>query len=424
MTSEPTLTLKPAREKSVVQRHPWIFSGAVAAVSGQPANGETVTVRAADGAFLARAAYSPQSQIVARIWTWDESETIDADFLARRIAQAIQRREALAQTTNALRWVNAESDGLPGLIVDVYANFGVCQFLTAGAERWKREIAVTLAAQPNIVGVYERSDVEVRGKEGLKTSEGVLHGETPPDDVEIWEATSNLSWSKTASNEERILRHREQRCQDASLFTWRFLVDLKHGHKTGFYLDQRDNRKIVFELAREREVLNCFAYTGAFTVTALSGGAHNGISIESSAQALDVARRNLALNQLPTDGLCAGDVFKLLRAYRDAGRTFDLIILDPPKFAQTQAQLNKATRAYKDINWLAFRLLKPNGYLVTFSCSGLVSADLFQKIVFGAALDAKRDAQVVRWLWQASDHPMRLSFPEGAYLKGLVCQVE
>jgi 23S rRNA (cytosine1962-C5)-methyltransferase len=424
MTSEPTLTLKPAREKSVVQRHPWIFSGAVAAVSGQPANGETVTVRAADGAFLARAAYNPQSQIVARIWTWDESETVDADFLARRIAQAIQRREAFAQTTNALRWVNAESDGLPGLIVDVYASFVVCQFLTAGAERWKREIAVTLAAQPNIVGVYERSDVEVRGKEGLQTSEGVLCGETPPDDVEVWEATGNLSLSKTLGNEERILRHREQRCQGASPLTWRFLVDLKHGHKTGFYLDQRHNRKVAHELARDREVLNCFAYTGAFTIAALSGSAHSVISIESSAQALDMARRNLALNQLPTDGLCEGDVFKLLRAYRDAGRTFDLIILDPPKFAQTQAQLNKATRAYKDINWLALRLLKPQGYLITFSCSGLVSAALFQKIVFGAALDAKRDAQVVRWLGQASDHPVRLSFPEGAYLKGLVCQVE
>jgi 23S rRNA (cytosine1962-C5)-methyltransferase len=399
MNHEAILILKSGREKSVLQRHPWIFSGAVASVLGPPASGETVTVRTADGAFLARAAYNPQSQIVARIWSWDESEPIDGDFFARRIAQAIKRRQALVQTTNAVRWVNAESDGLPGLIVDVYAGFAVCQFLTAGVERWKLEIVAALAIQPNIVGIYERSDVEVRGKEGLKTSEGLLHGEMPLAEVEVWESGGGD-------------------------VRWKFLVDLKHGHKTGFYLDQRDNRKVVHGLAYDREVLNCFAYTGAFTVAALSGGAQNVVSIDSAASALASARRNLELNQLSAESLREGDVFKELRVYRDTGRTFDMIILDPPKFAQTQAQINKATRAYKDINWLAFRLLKPNGYLVTFSCSGLVSADLFQKVVFGAALDAKRDAQIVQWLWQASDHPVRLAFPEGAYLKGLVCRVE
>ena len=394
MSDELFLTLKPYREKSVLQRHPWIFGGAVASVSGEPERGDTVTVRASDGAFLARAAYSPHSQIVGRIWSWDESETINGSFFARRITLAMRARDALAETTNALRWVNAESDGLPGLIVDRYADFAVCQFLAAGADRWKREIVDVIASQPGIVGVYERSDVDVRAKEGLKAKTGVLHGEPPPALVEVYESEN------------------------------RFLVDIAHGHKTGFYLDQRDNRKTVAEFARDRDVLNAFAYTGAFTVAAWRGGARSVTSIDSAAQALAVAERNLTLNGAPTDGVREGDVFKVLREYRDSGQTFDLIILDPPKFAQTQAQLNKATRAYKDINWLAFRLLRPGGTLVTFSCSGLVSADLFQKIIFGAALDAKRDAQIVRWLSQASDHPVRLAFPEGAYLKGLVCRVE
>lgn len=400
MSDERTLRLKPGREKSLVQRHPWIFSGAVASLSGQPARGETVIVRAADGQFLARAAYSPHSQIVARIWTWDEHERIDEAFFQCRITRAIQARDRLGERTNALRWVNAESDGLPGLIVDRYADFVVCQFLTAGAERWKREIAAVLTAQPGIVGVYERSDVDVRAKEGLEASVGVLAGAAPPSLVEAWD--------QGHTPEER----------------WRFLVDIAHGHKTGAYLDQRDNRTVVSELVRECDVLNAFAYTGGFSVAAWRGGARTVVSIDSAAQALALAERNLALNGLPIEGLREGDVFKVLREYRDSGRSFDLIILDPPKFAQAQAQLNKATRAYKDINWLALRLLRPGGYLITFSCSSLVSPELFQKIVFSAALDARRDAQIVRWLWQASDHPVRLTFPEGAYLKGLVCRAE
>lgn len=389
-----SLHLKPGREKSIVQRHPWIFAGAVASVSGEPAAGDTVVVRASTGAFLARAAYSPSSQIVGRIWTWDEAQAVDAAFFESGIAKAIEARGAMAETTDALRWVNAESDGLPGLVVDRYGRFAVCQCLTAGAERWKDEICSSLAARPEIAGVYERSDVDVRSKEGLPARAGAMWGEVPAEPVEVHEGQ------------------------------WRFVVDIVHGHKTGFYLDQRENRRIVASLARGREVLNAFSYTGAFAVAALSGGAQSVISVDSSKPALELAARNLALNGLQPDGLREGDVFKVLREYRDSERLFDMVILDPPKFAQSQAQLQRAARAYKDINWLACRVLRPGGYLVTFSCSGLVSADLFQKIVFGAALDAQRDAQIVQWLAQASDHPVRLSFPEASYLKGLVCRVE
>jgi len=377
-----------------VQRHPWIFAGAVASISGDPAAGDTVVVRSSTGAFLARASYSPRSQIVGRIWSWDEAQLIDASFFENRIAKAIEARAALLEATTALRWVNAESDGLPGLIIDRYGGFAVCQFLTVGAERWKDEICRILAARPGITGVYERSDVDVRAKEGLPRRAGVLCGEAPTDLVEMREGS------------------------------WRFAVDIVRGHKTGFYLDQRENRRIVASLARGREVLNTFAYTGAFAVAARSAGALSVVSVDSSRPALDLAARNLALNALPADGLREGDVFKVLREYRDSGRLFDMVILDPPKFAQSQAQLKRATRAYKDINWLACRVLRPGGYLVTFSCSGLVSAELFQKIVFGAALDAQRDVQIVQWLAQASDHPVRLTFPEGFYLKGLVCRVE
>lgn len=334
------------------------------------------------------------------MWTWDEAEPVDEHFFSRRLTQAIEARAALAGHTNALRWVNAENDNLPGLIVDHYAGFAVCQFLTTGAEYWKDTIAVVVAAQPGVRGVYERSDVDVRAKEGLPSRAGVLSGEAPPTLVEVWEADA------PGTNGPRV----------------RFAVDIARGHKTGFYLDQRDNRAVVAALARRQEVLNAFAYTGAFSVKAWQGGASAVTSLDSSGSALALARRNLALNGMPEGGVVEGDVFKVLREYRDAERRFDLIILDPPKFAHTENQIRKATRAYKDINWLAFRLLRPGGRLVTFSCSGLVSEDLFQKVLFGAALDAGRDVQIIRRLGQASDHPVLLTFPEGAYLKGFLCR--
>jgi 23S rRNA (cytosine1962-C5)-methyltransferase len=297
---------------------------------------------------------------------------------------------------SALRLVNAESDGLPGVIVDRYGEYLVCQFLSVGAEYWRREIVTLLADLMPFAGIYERSDVDVREKEGLPLATGVLAGSPPPDLIEIDE------------------------------YGVRFAVDVRSGHKTGFYLDQRDNRALVAEYAEGREVLNGFAYTGAFGVWALRGGAVKVTNVESSAAALDLARRNVELNGFDAERVenVAGDVFHVLRQYRDARRQFDLIVLDPPKFADSRSQIEKASRGYKDINLLAFKLLRPGGLLFTFSCSGLVTPDLFQKIVAGAALDSGRDVQIVRRMTQAPDHPVALNFPEGEYLKGLVCRVE
>ena len=396
---ESTLFLKPGREKSVLRRHPWIFSGAIAGVDGVTEPGDTVSVRAASGELLARAAYNPHSQIAGRIWTWNEDTRIDAGFFRQRIEKSTAARAALAETTNAMRLVYAESDGLPGLIVDRYADVVVCQFLAAGAEKWKQTIADVLEGLPGVSGVYERSDVDVRAKEGLQEQAGELRGASPPELVEIWES---------APDGEDV---------------WRYAVDVRRGHKTGFYLDQRENRKVVATLARRQKTLNTFCYTGAFTVNTQWNQASHTTSLDSSQPALDIAQHNLSLNNLPADDLINADAFTKFREYRDRGETFDLIILDPPKFAHNESQIRKASRAYKDINWLALRLLNPSGHLITFSCSGLVSEDLFQKILFGAALDAKREVQIIQRLGQASDHPILLSFPEADYLKGFVCRV-
>lgn len=401
MSAEPVLMLKPGREKTVRRRHPWIYSGAVARVDQDLPAGATVAVCSSTGEFLARAAYSPKSQIAARVWSWDVNEQVDETFFHSRLQRAINRRRGLEKLTNAMRLVNAESDGVPGLFLDRYADVAVCQFLTAGADYWKETIADSAASLADIRCVYERSDVDVRAKEGLAPAEGLLRGDPLEEAVEIWEQ-GPYSGGKP----------------------WLFLVNIKDGHKTGFYLDQRDNRRVVAELAAGRDVLNIFAYTGAFTVAALTGEARSVTTVDSSGPALQMARLNLETNNLPYDGLVEADAFKLLRHYRDTAQSFDLIILDPPKFANTSAQVTRAARAYKDLNWLACRLLRPGGALVTFSCSGAISEDLFQKILFGAALDAARDVQIVRRLGQASDHPVLLSFPEAAYLKGFVCRVD
>jgi len=398
-----SITLKPHREKSLLNHHPWIFSGAVASIQGDAASGDTIIIRSSAGEFLAHAAYSPKSQIIARVWSWDESEKIDQGFFAKRLAKSIAARSSLSVITNAVRWVNAESDGIPGLVVDRYAQFAVCQFLTAGAEKWKKEIADVLMAQDGIIGVYERSDVDVREKEGLGQVVGLLSGLDVPDLVEVVETLHATSPHATSL---------------------RILVDVKRGHKTGFYLDQRENRDAVRQHAKDRDVLNAFCYTGAFSVAAWQGGAKSVVSLDSSAPALSLAKKNLELNALPVDGITEGDVFTTLRAYRDSRQSFDLIILDSPKLAHTQAQVDKATRAYKDMNLLALKLLRPGGILITFSCSGSISEDLFQKIIFGASLDAKRDVQIIKRLTQASDHLVRVTFPEGTYLKGLVCRIE
>ncbi len=393
----PALILKPGREKSLLRHHPWIFSGAVQRLEGQPAVGETLDVLSSKGEFLARASYSPHSQIRARAWTFRD-ESVDPDFFRARIRTAIQARRAwqVEENTDAYRLVHAESDGLPGLIVDRYGEVLVLQSLAAGTEFWKESLADILLEQTGLKCLYERSDVDVRELEGLDSRNGPLRGPQPPNPVPIQEHGLN------------------------------FLVDIQHGHKTGFYLDQRSNRYRVGQLAGGREVLNCFCYTGGFTLQALAGGAKSVLSVDTSAEALAMGARHVDLNHLPAEKSewIEADVFQLLRRLRDEARSFDMIILDPPKFAQTAAQVEKAARGYKDINLLAFKLLRPGGLLVTFSCSGGVDAALFQKIVAGAALDAGAEAQIVEHLSQASDHPVSLHFPEGTYLKGLICYVQ
>jgi 23S rRNA (cytosine1962-C5)-methyltransferase len=398
-----SLILKPGREKSLLRRHPWIFSGAVDQVNRNPAPGETVEVRAADGTWLARAAYSPSSQIRARVWTFEQDESVDADFFLRRIATALSARTTLGlpSVSDAFRLIHAESDRIPGLVVDRYGEVLVLQALTAGCEFWRETLADLLFELTGAKMIYERSDADVRELEGLPPRTGVLR---------VAEKSS-INHSPL-TNPLTITEH-----------GLKFLVDIEKGHKTGFYLDQRANRQRVGELAAGRDVLNCFCYTGAFSIHAARGGAKSVLSVDTSAEALAIGQENAALNGIQAQALewLEADVFTALRKFRDQNRVWDLIILDPPKFAPTAAQAEKAARGYKDINRLAFKLLRPGGILVTFSCSGGIDATLFQKIVASAALDAGVDAQIIETMNQGPDHPVSLHFPEGAYLKGLVC---
>lgn len=392
-----SILLRPGRERTVQQHHPWVFSGAVAQLQGKPEPGETVAVRAPQGDFLAYAAYSPASKIAARIWSWNEDEPIEADFFRSRLQASLALRKSLipAGETNAIRLVHGESDGLPGLVVDQYADLLVVQILSPGAERWRSTLMNLLVELSGIPNIYERSDVDARGIEGLPAREGPVCGEQAAGTRIIHE--NGLE----------------------------YLVDAVRGQKTGFYIDQRRNRLRLRELCAGRDVLNCFCYTGAFSLSAAAGGAKSILSIDTSAEALETARENMARNGLDRSGVdwLEADVFQALRAFRDEERRYDLIVLDPPKFAVTAAQAERAARGYKDINLLAFKLLRPGGLLFTFSCSGGISAELFQKIVQGAALDAGVDAEIVEHLTQGVDHPVALNFPEGSYLKGLVCYV-
>ena len=393
-----TVVLKPDREKPVHNRHPWIFSGAIHRIQGTVEDGDLVCVADSHGQALATGYYNSRSQIVVRLLTWNPDERVDTEFWSRHLQRAIAGRLHLAEepSTTAYRLVHAEADGLPGLVVDRYGDWLVVQCLTLGMARRRDEIVALLADPayfPSLAGIYARDDADVRHKEGLPLETGPLWGAAPPDLVEIV----------------------EHGCQ--------FLVDVRRGHKTGFYLDQRDNRLRAAAYCRGASVLNAFAYTGGFGIYAARAGARSVVHIEASGEALSLAEQNLALNGGPSQELIQGDVFQVLRGYRDEGRRFDLVILDPPKFATSQAQLMRASRGYKDVNLLAMRLLQPGGLLVTFSCSGLVSADLFQKIVFGASIDARRDVQILECLTQGPDHPVLLSFPESAYLKGLICRV-
>ncbi|QBL86127.1 class I SAM-dependent rRNA methyltransferase [Burkholderia pseudomallei] len=422
-----TVTLKPSKDKSLLRRHPWVYANAIDRVDGKPAPGATVIVRAHDGRFLARAAYSPHSQIRLRVWSFDENEPIDHAFFKRRVQRALAHRRAMISDTDAVRLVFGEADGLPGLIVDYYvaargaAHTGdaaaraaeggaaapvapgdgegrgqlVCQFMAAGVEHWKGAIVAAIVAATGCPNVYERSDVSIREKEGLEQTTGVLAGDAPPDTL--------------IANENGVLYH----------------VDVRNGHKTGFYVDQRENRALVAQYARDRDVLNCFCYTGGFSLAALKGGAKRVVSIDSSGDALALAQRNVAANGF--DAARAqwldADAFKTLRRLVDEGERFDLIVLDPPKFAPTRDSVDRAARAYKDVNLSGLKLLRPGGLLFTYSCSGAIDMDLFQKIVAGAAADAKVDARILKRLGAGVDHPLLTAFPEGEYLKGLLLQI-
>ena len=390
------ITLHSNRDFSVLRRHPWIFSGAVAKVEGTPASGEAVRVLSSEGAVLGAGAYSPSSQIRVRMWTFDGTQPVDEAFVAGRVAQAVGARAVFMaeDATNAYRLVNAEADGVPGLVADRYGDWIVCQFTAAGAERWKKEIVAALQTYSPCRGVYERSDVDVREREGLPQVTGVLAGEPPPERIEIV----------------------EHGC--------RYLVDVREGHKTGFYLDQRDNRALVKRYANGCDVLNAFSYTGGFGIAAVSAAAASVTHVDLSEPALELARANTALNTCHVDesAFLHGNVFEVLRKFRDEGRSFDLVVLDPPKFAESKGSLMKAARGYKDINLLGIKLLRPGGMLATFSCSGLMTTELFHKVVSDAAVDAKRDIQILKRLQQAEDHPEGLCFPEGLYLKGLLCR--
>lgn len=390
--------LVKGREKSVVRRHPWIFSRGIDRVEGNPQLGETVDVYGHDGKWLAKAAYSPESQIRARVWSF-EKQDINKAFFVKRIQDAQLLREDVIERDclTGYRLIAAESDGMPGVTIDRYQNFFVCQLLSAGAEHQKQNIVGALIEVFPDCNVYERSDVSVRKKEGLQETTGVLHGEMPPKSVVIEENGVKIS------------------------------VDIVGGHKTGFYLDQRDSRQQAMKYVKDKEVLNCFSYTGGFGLYALKGGAKRVINADVSQPALDTAKFNAELNAFDISKKRAvflnADVFKLLREYRDQGTKFDVVIMDPPKFAESKAQLNGACRGYKDINMLAMQILNPGGTLLTYSCSGLMDQVLFQKIIADAAVDAGRSVKFVERFEQAADHPTDTAYPEGFYLKGFACKV-
>ena len=385
------IRLREGKERSLQRRHPWVFEGSIA--KGKADAGETVRIEAHDGRFLAWGAYSPQSAIRVRAWSFDEAERIDAAFFARRVQRAVALRGRLAVDSDAVRLVHGEVDGLPGLVVDRYGDTLVAQIGFAGAERWKAAIADALLAATGTARLYERSDLGVRKLEGLPEQQGWLRGE--------------------GATQLQIREH-----------GWALQVDIAQGHKTGTYLDQRDNRQYFAQAVRHfgcAEVLNCYSYTGGFTLAALAGGATQVTSVDSSAPALAAATRHVALNGFDAarHGVVDADVNAFLRSCLEQGRRFDAIVLDPPKFAHTAAQAERAARAYKDINRLGLKLLRPGGLLFTFSCSGGIGPELFHKIVAGAGIDAGVDAAIVRRMAAAPDHPTTLEFPEGDYLTGL-----
>ncbi|MEZ8128882.1 methyltransferase domain-containing protein [Enterovibrio norvegicus] len=393
----PSVYLVKGREKSLRRRHPWIFSRGIQRVEGKPSLGQTVDVYDHQGQWMARGAFSPNSQIRVRVWSFEQEE-IDVAFFQKRLQEAQGLRDVLAARDGltGYRLIAAESDGLPGITIDRYGDFMVCQLLSAGAETQKQNLVEALVALYPKCSIYERSDVSVRKKEGLKERTGVLHGDMPPASVVIEENGIKIS------------------------------VDITGGHKTGFYLDQRDSREAAVKYVNGKRVLNCFCYTGGFGLYSLKGNAAEVINVDVSQPALDIAKTNAEMNGFDVSKakFVNADVFKLLREYREKGEKFDVVIMDPPKFAESKSQLTGACRGYKDINMLAMQILNPGGTLLTYSCSGLMDNGLFQKIIADAALDAHRSVQFVERFEQAADHPIDSAYPEGFYLKGFACYVK
>ena len=393
------LILKKGKERSLLRRHPWVYDTAVQKLSGKPANGETVCVRNADKRFLAWAAYSEASTLRARCWSFDENEMINRDWIAAKIEKALAARAHLFERTSAVRVIFGEADQLPGLVVDRYGDWFVTQFQAAGVEAWREDIADILMQQPGIKGIFDRSDAATRHREGLTERVETLRGQEPPQEIEVIEDGV------------------------------RYGVDVRKGHKTGFYIDQRESRLLVQRLAAEfkrrhgrgMRALNCFCYTGGFSLALLAGGAAEVVSVDSSEEALAMAARNAARNGFNDERAqwVQADVFEYLRRAREAGETFDLVILDPPKFASSHRHIDRAARAYKDINLNGLRLVAPGGDLLTVSCSGAMDVDLFQKVIAGAVIDSKREAWMVARLGAGCDHPLMMTCPEGEYLKGL-----
>jgi 23S rRNA (cytosine1962-C5)-methyltransferase len=390
------LILKKGREKPLKHKHPWIFSGAVERLEGDPGPGETIEIRSFGGEFLAQGAFSPESQIQARVWSWQEDQVISADYFRLKIRQAIRYREKIKYDYPMRRLIHAESDGLPGLIVDQYGDVLVMQLLSVGSDHWRDDLVQILAEETGAKSIYERSDVAVRKLEGLEPSTGLLYGKEPEE-----------------------LLHIEQ----DDLQYW---IDIRKGHKTGYYLDQHANRILVGKFCKGLKVLDCFCYSGGFSMQALKNGAESVTLVDESERALKLAERHISSNQLPGDRVTTqkGDVFEVLRKLRDQAKSFDVIILDPPKFAPTAAFASRAARGYKDINLLAFKLLNQGGLLTTFSCSGGISRDFFLRILSGAALDAGVNARIQLHMGQSADHSINLSFPEGTYLKGYGIRVD
>jgi len=387
--------LNKGRDKNIFYKHPWVFSGALQRLKGDIKNGEPIFVKSFDNKLLGIGSFSSRSQISIRMWTFGEEEFTENYFLKKISDAYLRKLSSIGDKSDSFRVVFGESDGVPGLILDKYADYCVCQFLSAGVDYFKDEIIKAIISVIKPVSIYERSDNEIRSKEGLNTVKQVLYGKEPNELIKIFE---NGVY---------------------------YLVDVINGHKTGYYLDQRDNRAELLSFCNDKDVFNCFSYTGGFGIFALKGGAKSLVNVETSESANNIAAENIKLNNLDLNRVTfeQEDAFRLLRKYRDMNKQFDVIVLDPPKFAESVSQVAKASKGYKDINLLAMKLLRKNGVLFTFSCSGHISGETFHQIISSAAFDSGREVRIVKFLTQACDHPILTSFPESQYLKGLVCIV-